>query len=195
MTIRNTRIGDVLELERLPIAIDPLATYTAIGIRSFGKGIFNYEPTLGSELSKLRYFKLTAGRLVLSNIKAWEGAIALSAEAHASCIASNRFLSYVADPAAADANYLRYFFLSEDGLPLIQRASPGSADRNRTLAIDRFEALEIPLPDVGEQRKIAIILDADLARVQTLIEMQELQGRRLRALGASLLNRAFAGLL
>lgn len=51
-------------------------------------------------------------------------------------------------------------FRSEPGLSLIRRASPGSAGRNRTLAIDRFEALEIPLPSIREQRRHVKYLDA-----------------------------------
>ena len=58
-----------------------------------------------------------------------------------------------------DVDWARWFFLSEAGLELIRRASPGSADRNRTLAIDRFEALEIPLPPIDEQRRQADRLD------------------------------------
>jgi type I restriction enzyme S subunit len=148
-----------LRLERLPVPIDPTATYTPIGIRSFGKGLFHYDEMPGDELSKLRFFAVRPGRLIISNIKGWEGAIAVSGDADAACIASNRFLTYDADPLRADVSYLRYFFLSQGGLPLIQRASPGSADRNRTLAIDRFEALEIPLPDIAEQRRVAAKLD------------------------------------
>lgn len=152
-------MSDVLRLERRPVAIDPLCIYEPIGIRSFGKGIFHYPPTLGSDLSKLRYFEVHPGELVVSNIKAWEGAIAVASDAETGCIASNRFLSYVPVDDQIDVRYAAYFFLSESGLPLIQRASPGSADRNRTLAIDRFERLEIPLPAREEQRQIVARLD------------------------------------
>jgi type I restriction enzyme S subunit len=106
-----------------------------------------------------------AGELVVSNIKAWEGAIAVASDTEVGCIASNRFLSYGPIDGRIDVRYAAYFFLSEQGLPLIQRASPGSADRNRTLAIDRFENLEIPLPDPREQQRIVARLDAVLTRL------------------------------
>lgn len=149
--MRRVRVSDVLRLERRPVAVDPLAEYEPIGIRSFGKGIFHYPTTLGSDLSKLRYFQVHPGSLVISNIKAWEGAIAVSSDAERGCIASNRFLSYLSVEDQIDVRYAAYFFLSEQGLQLIQRASPGSADRNRTLAIARFENLEIPLPALDYQ--------------------------------------------
>ena len=154
MNVRRVRVGDVLVRKRRSVDVDPLGEYVPIGVRSFGKGIFHYPLTQGSELGKLRFFEIHPNELVISNIKSWEGAIAVSTEKELGTIGSNRFLSYVPRSAEVDLNYLRYFFLSEAGLPLIQRASPGSADRNRTLAIDRFEALEIPLPPIDEQRRV-----------------------------------------
>lgn len=160
MTVRTVRVGKVLKLVRVPILIDPEETYRYIGIRSFGKGMIHYPPTLGKRLSKLRYFQLPADALVLSNIKAWEGAISVSTERDLGYVASNRFLSYLPiDEEEVVIRYLRYFFISEAGLPLIGRASPGAADRNRTLGIEAFEKLDIPLPDIGEQYRIAARLD------------------------------------
>ena len=68
--------------------------YTSIGIRSFGKGIFHYDRALGGQLGSLRFFEIQPDRLVVSNIKGWEGAIAVSSTADAGHLASNRFLSY-----------------------------------------------------------------------------------------------------
>jgi type I restriction enzyme S subunit len=158
--VKRCRVGDVLQLQRRPVEVDPFAEYVAIGIRSFGNGIFHYPPTFGSDLSKLRFFEVLPGALVVSNIKAWEGAIAVSSDDDADCIASNRFLTYVSVDDQIDVRYAAYFFLSERGLPLIQRASPGSADRNRTLAIERFENLPITLPDLPTQQRVVARLEA-----------------------------------
>ena len=105
----RARIGDVLRLVRRPVTTDPMAEYVPIGVRSFGKGIFHYPPTLGSQLSKLRFFEVPRDALVVSNIKAWEGAIAVSSGAETGCIASNRFLTYLPTDSSVDVGYLRYF--------------------------------------------------------------------------------------
>lgn len=159
MTLSTARVGEVLELERIPVAPAADNEYVSIGIRSFGRGIFHYEPVLGMNLGKLRFYKLLPERLVLSNIKAWEGALALSTHADGGCIASNRFLAYKSRDERIDLRWAYWFFLSERGNRMIQRASPGSADRNRTLAIERFEALALPLPPIEEQRRVAARLD------------------------------------
>ena len=160
------RVGDVIRLQRRAVNVEPLVTYEEVGVRSFGRGIFHKEPISGVELGNKRVFEIQPGDLILSNVFAWEGAIALAGESERGKIGSHRFMTYVADPEIADESYLRYFFVSEAGLALIRQASPGSAGRNRTLAIDRFEALMIPLPDVAEQRRVSATLDqiADRAR-------------------------------
>jgi type I restriction enzyme, S subunit len=167
--LKIARVGDVLRLERRPVTVDPLCEYKPIGIRSFGNGIFHYPSTRGSDLSKLRYFEVHPGALVVSNIKAWEGAVAVAGDAENGCVASNRFLSYFPiDDDQIDVRYAAWFFLSERGLPLLQRASPGSADRNRTLAIERFENLELPLPHIDEQRRIVARLVVVLDRAEAI---------------------------
>src|SRR6266404_4822660 len=113
MTGDLTRVGDVLRLEREPANVDLARSYVSIGVRSFGKGIFHYEPTPGDKLGKLRFFNVLPNRLVVSNIKAWEGAVAVSAETDAGCIASNRFLSYVPIDDRIDIRWARWYFLSD----------------------------------------------------------------------------------
>jgi hypothetical protein len=157
--MRLRRVGDILRLERRPVAVDPFETYEEIGVRSFGKGIFHKEPIPGTDLGSKRVFEIRPGDLVLSNVFAWEGAVALAGEAERGRIGSHRFMTYVAISDDVDVSYMRYFFLTDPGIVLLNRASPGSAGRNKTLAIDRFEAVEIPLPNVTEQRRVAARLD------------------------------------
>lgn len=159
MTTQRVRVGDVLAADRRPVSPTPSCEYVSIGVRSFGKGIFHYEPKRGDQLGKLRFYSVPPDRLVISNIKGWEGAIAVSGPEDSETIASNRFLIYEPRDTKIDLNWAKWFFLSEVGLPLIQQASPGSADRNRTLAIERFENLEIPLPPIDTQLDVAARLD------------------------------------
>lgn len=158
--MEHVRVGEVLKMDRIAVTPLPTKEYVTIGIRSFGKGIFHYEPKVGSQLGALRFFEVAPDRLVISNIKGWEGAIAVSSNLDAGCIASNRFLTYAPVDERIDVRWAQWYFLSEMGIELVQRASPGSADRNRTLAIDRFEALEIPLPPVEKQRNQVRRLDS-----------------------------------
>lgn len=151
----RVRVGDVLELQRRPVQVDPAAEYEEIGIRSFGKGIFHKEPVSGVDLGNKRAFRIEPGDLVLSNVFAWEGGIAVASERESGKIGSHRFMTFTSTDERIDPAWAAWFFLSEPGLELIGKASPGSAGRNRTLAVERFANLEIPLPPIDEQRRIA----------------------------------------
>lgn len=185
--------GEVLRLERDPVDVDPLRDYRYIGMRSFGNGLIHYPATPGSRLSKLRYFSFPAGAVVLSNIKAWEGAVAVTSQAEQEYIASNRFLFYVPRrDNEMDSRFVVYYLLSVAGLFELGRASPGSADRNRTLSITSFERISIPVPPLKAQSEIADMLD----RIR--VDLEQLVSRRKRleeALRPALLNAAFSGQL
>ena len=162
------RVGDVLRLERREVNVEPDTDYTLVGVYSFGKGIFHREPKPGSELGDYRFFRVEPGDLVLSNIQAWEGAIAFATDADSGAVGSHRFLTYVAADDRVDTNWARWFFLSEPGMRLIRQAAPGTAVRNRTLAIKRFEDLRIPIPQVEEQRRVVAVLETAVARSDDL---------------------------
>ncbi|SNT06391.1 type I restriction enzyme, S subunit [Streptosporangium subroseum] len=164
MSVKQTTLGSVLKLERIPLEIDLESEYVQIGIRSFGKGIFHRLPVKGEDLSRLRYFKLRPNRLIVSNIMAWEGAIAVSGDAEKDCVGSSRFLSY-APAGEIDLSYINYFFQSEAGRTLIKGTSTGTVLRNQTLSIKNFESMRIPLPNLDEQRRVAGRLDAVFSRI------------------------------
>lgn len=194
MTTERVRVGEVLRLQRIPVDPDPLTDYVSIGIRSFGKGIFHYEPLPGDKLGKLRFFGVEPDRLIVSNIKGWEGAVAVSTSDDDGCIASSRFLAYVPIDERISVRWARWFFLSEFGNELLQRASPGSADRNRTLAIDRFEALEIPLLPIDEQQRVATRLDRIDAATSDLGAFRSRAAELANALPVSVCVEAQRGL-
>lgn len=182
MGAHQVSVGDVLRLDRRPVTLNPGSLYEEIGIRSFGKGIFHKEPVAGADLGSKRVFRIEPGDLVISNVFAWEGAIAVASEDEIGKIGSHRFMTFVPSDGRIDTSWAAWFFRSERGLELVRKASPGSAGRNRTLAIDRFEAITFPLPPIDEQRRVAARLD----RLQgTTIRLGQLSQR------ASALTNAF----
>ena len=188
--MRRAKVGDVLQFQRRRVEIDPEEKYTQIGIYSFGKGIFHRDPQLGIDLGNYTYSSVLPGDLVLSNIGAWEGGIGFATGAELDTIGSNRFLSYTTcDPNEVDTNWVRYFFLSPAGFPLIQQAAPGSVARNRTLARGRFEGIEIPLPSITKQRRVASNLDRVAALCLSVEQRRKVTQTRSEALHASLASQ------
>ena len=157
--VERVRASDVLRLARRRVHIEPSEHYEEIGLRSFGRGIFHKEPVEGISLGTKRVFRVEPGDLVISNVFGWEGAIAVASEAEAGRIGSHRFMTFVPVDGRIDTSWAAWFFRSEPGLALIRKASPGSAGRNKTLAVQRFENLVIPLPPLHRQVEDASYLD------------------------------------
>lgn len=187
---RLVRLGDVLTLERFPVELAPDRYYVQIGIRSFGNGIFHRDKMPGAELSKLKYFQVKPNRLIVSNIMAWEGAIAVSTNSETDCIASSRFLSYMKS-GDIDLRYLNHYFQCKYGRATIRNTSTGTVLRNQTLSIRDFENLKVPLPSVERQQKVASLLE----KSTQLSNFGRVQDATISQLHTALLNAAFAGQL
>lgn len=157
-------MAEVAPVVKRPVDIDLEKTYNEVGARSFGKGIFTKPTFDGAEATWQKPVWIEPGDLVFSNIKAWEGAIAVAGPAHADCIASHRYITCVPDRRLASADFLRYYFLTDEGLERIGNASPGTADRNRTLSMSNLMAIEMPVPSLQVQQEF----DALQAKVAEL---------------------------
>lgn len=188
MSVRRARVGTVLDLVRRQVRVDPGETYGEIGVRSFGRGIFHKSPTLGATLGNKRVFAIAEHDLVVSNVFAWEGAVALATEAETGLIGSHRFMTWVADPAETDVRYLLHYFTSSQGVDQLRRASPGSAGRNKTLGIKAFQDLVIPLPNLPEQQAISARLDRFAETERAIIKRRRDQALLTAALRRQLVT-------
>ncbi|WP_019488039.1 restriction endonuclease subunit S [Kamptonema formosum] len=65
------------------------------------------------------------------------------------------FLMFLPKQNRASLKFVILFFLRERGKYLLELASPGGAGRNKTLGQQNFAGLEITLPKIAEQEKIA----------------------------------------
>lgn len=158
-------MAEVAPAVRRAVEIDIATRYREVGARSFGKGLFVKPDFDGAEATWQKPVWIRSGDLVLSNIKAWEGAIAVAADEHDGCIASHRYITCVPDPSLATAVFLSYYLLSEEGLERVGLASPGTADRNRTLSLGNLGKLEVPVPTLAAQQTFDR-LQADVAALK-----------------------------
>ena len=98
-----TALADFAPIVRRPVDIRPDHSYPELGVRSFGKGTFHKPPLTGADAGTKRLFKIEPGDLVLSNVFAWEGAIAVASSDDAGRYGSHRFITCVVDPSRACA--------------------------------------------------------------------------------------------
>jgi type I restriction enzyme S subunit len=182
-------MAEVAPLVRREQSIDLNGSYPELGIRSFGKGTFHKPPLSGGDVGTKRLYRIEPGDLLFSNVFAWEGAIAIAQPEDAGRFGSHRFITCVADRRLASADFLRYYFLTEDGLLKIGEASPGGAGRNRTLGLEKLMAIEVPTP--------ALAVQQTFDRLQAEIAALKAKHTAIREANAALLpatlERVFAG--
>jgi Type I restriction modification DNA specificity domain len=145
-------MAEVSPLVRREQSIDLDGSYPELGIRSFGKGTFHKPPLSGSEVGTKRLYRIEPGDLLFSNVFAWEGAIAIAQPDDVGRFGSHRFITCHANPELTTAEFLRYYFLTDEGMLKIGDASPGGAGRNRTLGLDKLMAIEVPMPSLAVQQ-------------------------------------------
>lgn len=158
-------MAEVAPLVRREQTIDLDGIYPELGIRSFGKGTFHKPPLSGSEVGTKRLYRIEPGDLLFSNVFAWEGAIAIAQPTDAGRFGSHRFITCCAVPGLVTAEFLRYYFLTDDGMLKIGEASPGGAGRNRTLGLEKLMAIQVPVPPLAAQQTFDR-LQADVAALK-----------------------------
>lgn len=145
-------MAEVAPLVRREQRIDLNGSYPELGIRSFGKGTFHKPPLSGAEVGTKRLYCIEPGDLLFSNVFAWEGAIAIAQAEDAGRFGSHRFITCLANPERTTADFLRYYFLTDEGMLKINEASPGGAGRNRTLGLEKLMAINVPTPPLPVQQ-------------------------------------------
>jgi type I restriction enzyme S subunit len=164
--VERIRLGEVLQVQRVPVALTGDRLYQRLGIYSWGRGTLHRPAVPAADMGSLRYFEVPADALIVSNIQAWEGALAVTSDDDARCVASNRFFSYLPREAGVLPAYVLEYLLSDEGFEKVQRASPGTQVRNRTLNITSFEDIRVPLPTAQAQAALV----ARLRNVRQVVE-------------------------
>jgi type I restriction enzyme S subunit len=159
-------MAEIAPLVRREQSIDLNGSYPELGIRSFGKGTFHKPSLSGGDVGTKRLYRIEPGDLLFSNVFAWEGAIAIAQPGDAGRFGSHRFITCQANAELTTAEFLRYYFLTVEGMLKIGEASPGGAGRNRTLGLEKLMAIEVPTPPLAAQQ-IFDRLQAEIAALKT----------------------------
>lgn len=182
-------IGEVSPIVRRHFEPEKDVDYIEIGIRSFGNGTFQKPPVKGKLIDHKNLYKMNEGDLVFSNVFSWEGAIALASKKDDVCIGSHRFITTVPDKQKVHPEFILYHLLSPKGMEDINKASPGSAGRNKTLGMTKLEKILVPVPDIEKQNDFVKLLH----KVNAINEFGKESELELKVLFPSVLDKAFKG--
>lgn len=172
-------LAEAISLERHEVRLRPDATYRTAGIYSFGKGLFERTEIRGSDTSYSSLFELREDQFVISRLNGWEGAIDVVPAELAGCLVSAEYPTFRVLTERADPEYLRWVARWP---ALWDKLRPrGSMVRRKRVQTSQLLDLNIPLPHIDEQRRIA----AHLNRVASLVREIDGLGRRAGVLAES----------
>ncbi len=115
------------------------------------------------------YQLVEKGDLAINKMKAWQGSVAISQYRG---IVSPAY--YVCRPLSEnDSKFLHYLLRSDIYIKQYERNSGGVRNNQWDLSYERFRKLEVILPDVQMQKKIAKYLDEKTALIDQIIEKKK----------------------
>lgn len=128
------------------------------GVYSFGRGLFRRDELQGSRTSYAYLHRLEHSQMVMSKLKAWEGAFAVVDEVFAGSHLSPEFPTYDIDPAFALPEYVREIVSHPSFRDLAAAQSRGMGGRKERVNPDAILDVVVDLPPLLEQRRVVDIL-------------------------------------
>lgn len=142
------------------------------GVYGFGKGLFERGPLVASTTSYKSYNRLVKGDFVISQPKAWEGAIAAVTEHFNGWYLSPVFPAFRPDENLLSLSYLHWYCQQPIVWDQLKFLSTGMGARRETVSPKQFLSLKIPLPPLEKQRQITARIDC--------VQQQLLAAEKLR---------------
>ena len=179
--LASLRLGEFLTFTPRPIP-RPCSAYTALGLRSHGKGTFVRQVDDPSTVQMDTLFQVCNNDLIVNITFAWEGAIAIASLDDEYSFVSHRFPTFTINGSVALPEYLRHVIVAPWFVFKLGLVSPGGAGRNRVMNKRDFLKIAVPLPEIDEQNRIASLLNGlneELSLLNRQLELLKLQKKGL----------------
>jgi len=187
---RIKKLSDFLQLDedQVPVLFDK--PYPQVGVKSFGDGLFAKEAVLGSATTYKAFNRLYAGALVLSQVKGWEGAIAVCPKSLEGRFVSPEYRTFRCLQTECRTSYLASIVKTEWFWRRLADATRGVGARRERVRPEQFLNLTLPMPEIEQQRVGEKLFDQIEALMLNLLETTALDN-----LLPSILDKAFKGRL
>lgn len=154
----NTVFGDVLRQHTHAERITDTANETFVTLRLNGKGATKRNVGEGKTPQPFSGYRVRSGQFIYSRIDARNGAFAIIPSSLDGAVVSKDFPLFDIDRSMIDPGFLLLSVSNESFVDRIRRLSFGATNRQRVKE-EVFLDLQLELPPIDEQRRIASILD------------------------------------
>lgn len=187
MKLRDLRsLGELLRLDIDDVEISANGEYNIAGVYGFGRGLFARGPITGSGTSYKKLHRLHAGQLVLSRLKAFEGAVAVVPDEFDGWHLSPEFPTFRCADGELDERYLSHICRWPDFWTMLAATSKGIGSRRERVHPNDLLGLKLRVHPIDEQPAVAERLDG----VQEAVSALDGLGKRSIALTSALVVSA-----
>lgn len=157
---------EIMRPNQRPYILAPDEDANLVGMRLYGAGPFHRELKSAMSIVKKDHFLIREGDVIYNKLFAWKGAFGIVPPELDGLYVSDKFPTYELDRSRVSDKYLAWFFRHPSVWDQSRAMSSGSAALSKlTLNPPRFLDLEVPLPDLAEQERIADMIGRLAAKI------------------------------
>jgi type I restriction enzyme S subunit len=171
MTFPEVPLSEILSLANRPETPAPGKLYRQIGVRLWGEGAYEREPIDGAATQYQRLFQAKANDVIVNKIWARNGSVAVVPGPLDGCYGSNEFPMFIPRRERLEPRWFHWLTKTKDFWAKCDEKSRGTSGKNR-IRPERFLEIEIPLPTLSVQRRIAGRIDNIASRVKEAYDYQ-----------------------
>ena len=182
-------LSKFLTLDEDAVPIEIGKSYPQAGVRGFGGGLFGKQSVIGGETTYRAFNRLYPGALVLSQVKGWEGAVAVSPPELEGHFVSPEYRTFRCRPERCLPEYMAALVPTEFFWGRLKYVTRGVGARRERTRPERFLELPFTMPSLDDQTR-ALRMFSSIKAIQ---ELQNETAAELDAMLPAILDKAFKG--
>ena len=186
---RIIKLREIFTLDEIHEAIIPAKKYPQVGVKGFGGGLFAKESIDSTQTTYKIFNHLYQGALVLSQVKGWEGAVAVCPPNLVGKYVSPEYRTFRCIPEQAIPEYIATLVATPWFWEKLKDLTRGMGGRRERIRPEQFLSLEIPMPTIDKQYKALKILN----KVQECVPIRQQALKKLDVILPAILDKAFKG--
>lgn len=155
----RVQLRKLLLRSRETVPVEVGGVYPCVGLLKDGMGVLDREPFVGGETTYKKLSVVRSGQVVYRTITAFEAPIAVIPQTHDEYHVSGVFPVFDREDALVSSNFMRWITQWKPLHSQMADRCKGTVLRRKTLSVEDFLDIEVPLPDIDQQEEIAEFLD------------------------------------
>jgi type I restriction enzyme S subunit len=186
---RTVELNQVINLDERQEEVVYGKEFPQVGVRGFGGGLFAKEFVDSTQTTYRAFNQLYDGALVLSQVKGWEGAIAVCPAELSGRYVSPEYRTFSCIPGCAVPEYLASLVVIPWFWKQLKDLTRGMGGRRERTRPEQFLKMKLPMPNIDQQKyAVAIFEKVSQMQVARSDALEKVEG-----LLPAILDKAFKG--